>query len=100
MSRPETHEIREDALNIVLADLLRRSYELLVSEDVVTAAVEDMDAAIEVASETMMASPATPSRLRALLGIPDETSGRPPETEASRACRTASLTLINAMVFQ
>jgi hypothetical protein len=58
-----------------LGDVLRRSYELLVGEDVVTSAVEDLDHSISAASATMLASRATPTRLRGLLGIPDDIEG-------------------------
>src|SRR5262249_30713116 len=58
-----------------LADILRRSYELLVSEDVVVTAVAELGGAIDSATETFAAGPATPQRLRALLGIPAETDG-------------------------
>lgn len=56
-----------------LTDLLRRSYELLVREDVVAAAVEDLGQAIDAASERIAAVPATPAGVRTLLGIPVET---------------------------
>jgi len=55
-----------------LTDLLRRSYELLVGEDVVAGAVEDLGQSIDAASEIMAAARATPARLRTLLGIPEE----------------------------
>lgn len=63
-----------------LTDLLRRSYELLVREDVVTTAVQDLERAIEAASEIIAAAPATPARVRTLLGIPEEV-GRPAKAE-------------------
>ena len=56
-----------------LTDILRRSYELLVSEDVVATAVEELGGAIEEATQLIAANPATPERLRVLLGIPEET---------------------------
>jgi hypothetical protein len=52
-----------------LGDLLRRSYELLVSEDVVTNAVFSLERAIEDASEKLATTKATPARLRKLLGV-------------------------------
>jgi hypothetical protein len=55
-----------------LTDLLRRSYELLVSEDVVAGAVDSLNEAIEAASQTIGSSPATPARVRILLGLPEE----------------------------
>ena len=64
-----------------LTDILRRSYELLVSEDVVATSVADLENAIEVAAEQMSSSSATPIRLRRLLGIPEETDSTVPETD-------------------
>ncbi len=55
-----------------IAAILRNSYELLVSEDVVVAAVEDLSSALEAASEIIVSAPAAPSRLRERLGIPEE----------------------------
>jgi len=62
-----------------LTDILRRSYELLISEDVVVSAVEDLGNAIDAASEQIVSSPASPARLRTLLGIPEETGSTPSE---------------------
>jgi len=56
-----------------MTDMLRRSYELLVSEDVVASAVAELNSAIETASEAIAAAPAAPTRVRELLGIPEET---------------------------
>jgi hypothetical protein len=61
-----------DATADGIADILRRAYELLVSEDVVIRAVEDLSGAIGVASATIASAPAAPARLRKLLGIPSE----------------------------
>lgn len=80
-----------------LTEILRRSYELLVSEDVVATAVEDLGSAIERASELLAASPATPERIRKLLGIPKEK--KPKSGESERTCRIGSLTLVNALIF-
>jgi hypothetical protein len=52
-----------------LADTLRRSYELLVSEDVVTDAVSSLEDAIEEASTKIASIRAAPARLRKVLGI-------------------------------
>lgn len=54
-----------------MADVLRRSYELLVSEDVVSGAVVEIENAIDTASAVISSSKATPSRLRVHLGIPE-----------------------------
>jgi hypothetical protein len=55
-----------------LSEILRVSYELLVSEDVVVRSVEQLAFAIDTASEAIAAVPAAPNRLRALLGIPED----------------------------
>jgi hypothetical protein len=72
VSEGDTGEWSETSVD-GLTDILRRSYELLISEDVVASAVEDLSGAIDAASEHIASSPATPSRLRTLLGIPEET---------------------------
>ncbi|HEV2705996.1 MAG TPA: hypothetical protein VGV59_08725 [Pyrinomonadaceae bacterium] len=58
-----------------MTDVLRRSYELLVSEDVVSGSVVEIENAIDAASAILTSSKATPSRLRIHLGIPEETLG-------------------------
>lgn len=55
-----------------IASILRNSYELLVSEDVVVAAVEDLSSALEAASQIIASAPAAPGRLRERLGIPED----------------------------
>jgi len=55
-----------------LAEILRRSYELLVGEDVVSSAVEQLTHAIDFATGIITVSPASPARIRDLLGIPAE----------------------------
>lgn len=84
-----------------ITDILRRSYELLVSEDVVVRAVEEIATAIEAASGLLIGAPAAPPKLREILGIPKDESPDPAAKalEDQKACRIASLTLINAMVF-
>lgn len=64
-----------------LTDILRRSYELLVSEDVVAGAVESLSEAIESASQTIASSPATPARVRILLGLPEEPAAEEDDDE-------------------
>lgn len=54
-----------------LTEILRRSYELLVNEDVVASSVGSLEAAIEAASAHIAAVKAAPARLRKLLGIPE-----------------------------
>jgi hypothetical protein len=55
-----------------VAEALRRSYELLVSEDVVVASVAEIAGAIETASDLFARTPALPVRFRKSLGIPEE----------------------------
>jgi hypothetical protein len=57
-----------------LTEILRRSYELLVSEDVVITTATDLEESIESASQVFASSSATPKRIRKLLGIPEETN--------------------------
>ena len=52
-----------------LVEILRRSYELLVNDDVVTSSVGILEAAIEEASTRIAAVPAAAVRLRKLLGV-------------------------------
>jgi len=56
-----------------IAEALRRSYELLVSEDVVVASVGEIGAAIEHASDLFTYTRALTNRFRKVLGIPEET---------------------------
>lgn len=53
-----------------IADTLRRSYELLVSEDVVVSSVAEIEDAIETASDVFVHTPAFTERFRKALGIP------------------------------
>jgi len=55
-----------------LAEIVRAAYELLVSDDVVVNAVAELDAAIDAASETIASARTAPTRLRVLLGIPED----------------------------
>jgi hypothetical protein len=56
-----------------IADTLRRSYELLVSEDVVVSSVAEIEDAIEAGSDVFVHIPALTGRFRIALGIPAET---------------------------
>ena len=58
-----------------IADTLRRSYELLVSEDVVVSSVAEIEDAIDFASDIFVHTPAFKERFRNALGIPAETEG-------------------------
>lgn len=55
-----------------VADALRRSYELLVSDDVVVKSVADIEDAIDGASEIFVNSKGLKERFRKTLGIPAE----------------------------
>jgi len=57
-----------------LTEILRRSYELLVSEDVVITTATELEASIDSVSQILASNTATPKRLRKLLGIPEETN--------------------------
>jgi hypothetical protein len=57
-----------------IAEALRRSYELLVSEDVVVASVGEIAAAIEHSSDLFTRTTALTNRFRKVLGIPEETN--------------------------
>lgn len=67
-----------------LTDILRRSYELLTGEDMVAVAASELNEAIEVASESIAAAAGTPGKLRALLGIPEETDGTEDEEDLEK----------------
>jgi len=56
-----------------LSEILRRTYQTLISEDVINRAVEKLDEAISVATEGFLEAKATPSRIRKILGIPEPT---------------------------
>lgn len=55
-----------------IAEALRRSYELLVDEDVVVASVGEIASAIETASALFERTKTLKDRFRDALGIPDE----------------------------
>jgi hypothetical protein len=57
-----------------IVEALRRSYELLVSEDVVVASVGEIGSAIEHASALFARTSALKNRFRKVLGIPEETN--------------------------
>lgn len=65
-----------------MADTLRRSYELLVSEDVVVSSVAEIEAAIDMASDVFVHTPASTQRFRQALGIPAEVDGNEEEGDA------------------
>jgi hypothetical protein len=64
-----------------IADTLRRSYELLVSEDVVVSSVAEIEDAIDAASEVFVHTPAFTERFRKALGIPAEIDADDEEDE-------------------
>ena len=55
-----------------IVEALRRSYELLVSEDVVVAAVGEIASGIETASNLFARTPSLNDRFRKALGIPQD----------------------------
>jgi len=57
-----------------IAEALRRSYELLVSEDVVVSSVGEIASAIEHSSDLFARITALKNRFRKVLGIPEETN--------------------------
>jgi hypothetical protein len=65
-----------------IADTLRRSYELLVSEDVVVSSVAEIEDAIDAASDVFVHTGSLTERFRQGLGIPSETDGKGEEDEA------------------
>jgi hypothetical protein len=58
-----------------IADALRHSYDLLVSDDVVVSSVAEIEDAIDTASDIFVHTPALTERFRKGLGIPAETDG-------------------------
>ena len=56
-----------------IADALRHSYELLISDDVVLSSVEEIEKAIEFSSELFVHSSGLKERFRQVLGIPAST---------------------------
>lgn len=80
-----------------ITDMLRRSYDLLVDEDIVASSVNDLDLVIGNASDILINYPSGINRLESVLGI-----SRPRRIDSSHAlkmCRIGSLTLVNAMIF-
>ncbi|MFQ5911404.1 MAG: hypothetical protein ACE5IJ_11900, partial [Thermoplasmata archaeon] len=80
-----------------LAELLPRTYETLIREDVVTNAVEDLDDGIGEAALGILESKASPERIASILGIPLREEEK---EQRFRLARIASLSLANAMIFQ
>jgi len=83
-----------------LAAILRRTYEVLVRDDIVTKAVELLKDSIDNASDLLIRTPAIPDRLRSILGVFGERDADNPREDDLRVCRIASLTFINALIFQ
>jgi len=83
-----------------LAAVLRRAYEILVKDDVVSKTVELLKESIENATENFSGSPATPERFRSILGVFGERDADDPHEDDLRVCRIASLVIINALIFQ
>lgn len=53
-----------------LSDILRRAYDSLIQQDVLEAAVLELDAGIEEACDGLLESPASPEILRDVLELP------------------------------
>jgi len=64
-----------------IVETLRRSYELLVGEDVVVAAVGEIASGIETATDLFTRTPSLSERFRAALGIPEEADGSEEEED-------------------
>ena len=64
-----------------IVETLRRSYELLVSEDIVVAAVGEIAGGIETATDLFARAPALSERFRQTLGIPKQTDSANGEEE-------------------
>jgi len=64
-----------------IVETLRRSYELLVSEDVVVSSVGDIASAIETASGLFSGSKALKERFRTVLGIPKNVTPVPEDQD-------------------
>lgn len=62
----------EDADVDKIADALRHAYELIVTDDVVAKSVEQLEAAIDTATDLFMLTPALAHHFRVSLGIPQE----------------------------
>jgi hypothetical protein len=80
-----------------LTEILRRSYGLLVSEDIVAESVNEIEEVIESCAESMASVPSIPHRIRTLLGIPPERLEEP--EGIIKTSRIAALSLINACIF-
>jgi len=64
-----------------VAEALRRSYELLVSEDVVVSSVAEIASSIETASNLFGRTATLADRFRKALGIPEETANSDEEED-------------------
>jgi len=64
-----------------LGTMLRRTFEQLVEEDVVTQAVSALDAGVEVFAQALNASPTAIERSADLLGIGEPSSKEPDESQ-------------------
>lgn len=58
-----------------IAEALKHSYELIVSDDVVATSVEALEGSIELASDMFVHSPGLIAGFREVLGIPTEVEG-------------------------
>lgn len=88
-----------------LAEVLRRTFDELVEEDVVAESVRDIEHGVEAFSQVALRAPGSVGRCAVALGIaPDEparkSSGGYSEAQVIAVSRIAGLTLLNAMLFQ
>lgn len=79
-----------------IADLLRRTHELLSSENVVALAVEAIEEGVNHFSEAIMNLPAAVRRNAEALGIRDANT----QVKLTAVSKISGLTILNAMVFQ
>lgn len=95
ISEEEWYDTDVDGLSAVL----RRTYEILVRDDVVKNSVELLKESIENSAIYFYGSPAIPQRFRSIIGIFGERSADDPREDDLRVCRIASLVIINALIF-
>lgn len=88
-----------------LAQVLRRTFDELVEEDVVAESVRDIEYAVEAFSQVALRAPGSLGRCAVALGIaPDDPTAKSSSgysaAQVVAVSRIAGLTLLNAMLFQ
>ena len=81
-----------------LTDLLRRTYENLINDPLLTQSVEELKNAIESAANVFVRNQTIITRFYEILSGESETDSE--KNGDMRICRIAALTLSNAMIFQ